>query len=75
MPRQTLPNNQEDREVYLREHDADNFIEAVKSTQTKADTLIMMLDAFWAEPEVTLRCPELRQGSRRHGYDGAPERR
>jgi hypothetical protein len=48
-----LPNNQEDREVYLREHDAANFIETVKNTQTrKADTLIMMLDAFWNEPEL-----------------------
>ncbi len=36
-----LPRNQEDREVYLREHNAGNFIEAVRSTQTKkADTLI-----------------------------------
>jgi hypothetical protein len=53
MPKQVLPNNQEDREVYLREHDAGNFIEAVSSTQTKqADTLIMMLDAFWNEPEL-----------------------
>lgn len=29
MPQQVLPNNQEDREVYLRERDAVNFIEAV----------------------------------------------
>jgi len=48
-----LPNNQEDCEVFLREHDAGDFIEAVNSTQTKqADTLIMMLDAFWGEPEL-----------------------
>jgi hypothetical protein len=53
MPRQVLPSNQEDREVYLREHDAANVIEAVKSTQTEqADTLITMLDAFWNEPEL-----------------------
>jgi hypothetical protein len=53
MLRQVLPNNQEDREVYLREHDAANFIEAVKNTQTEqANTLIMMLDAFWHEPEL-----------------------
>lgn len=53
MSQQVLPNNQEGREVYLREHDAGNFIEAVRSTQTeKADTLIMMLDAFWHEPEL-----------------------
>lgn len=53
MAQQALPNNQEDREVYLREHDAGNFIEAVKGAQTEqADTLIMMLDAFWNEPEL-----------------------
>jgi hypothetical protein len=53
MPVHALPNNQEDREVYLREHDAGDFIEAVGSTQTKqAGTLIMMLDAFWGEPEL-----------------------
>jgi len=33
--------------MYRREHDAGQFIEAVRNTQTKkADTLIMMLDAF-----------------------------
>jgi hypothetical protein len=53
MQQRVLPNNQEDREVYLREHDAGQFIEAVNSTQTKkADTLIMMLDAFWGDPEL-----------------------
>lgn len=53
MARHALPNNQEDREVYLREQNAGEFIEAVQSTQTKqADTLIMMLDAFWGEPEL-----------------------
>jgi hypothetical protein len=53
MPQQVLPSNQEDREVYLREHDAGEFIEAVQSAQTKqADTLIMILDAFWGEPEL-----------------------
>jgi hypothetical protein len=47
----TLPASQEDREVYLREHDAGQFIEAVKSTKQDGDTLVMMLDAFWGEPE------------------------
>lgn len=47
VPQQAFPNNQEDREMYRREHDAGQFIEAVRNTQTKkADTLIMMLDAF-----------------------------
>jgi len=53
MSQQALPNNQEDREVYLRERDAGDFVEAVSSTQTKqAGTLIMMLDAFLGEPEL-----------------------
>ena len=53
MPQQRLPNNQEDREVYLREHQAGDFIEATGSAQTKADgNLIMMLDSFWNEPEL-----------------------
>jgi hypothetical protein len=53
MSQQVLSNNQENREVYLRERNAANFIEVVRSTQTKkADTLIMMLDAFQGEPEL-----------------------
>jgi hypothetical protein len=52
MPQQSLPTNQEDREVYLREHHKEMFIEAVKTTQTRADTLITMLDSFWGEPEL-----------------------
>jgi hypothetical protein len=53
MAQQALPHNQEDREVYLREHEAGNFIKAVQGVQKeKADTLIMMLDAFWGEPEL-----------------------
>jgi hypothetical protein len=53
MPQRILPTNLEDQEVYLREHERVAFIEAVKRTQTKkTDTLIMMLDAFWGEPEL-----------------------
>jgi len=50
---QVLPNNQEDREVYLREHNAGQFIEAVKGAQTKkADTIIITMAAFAGEPEL-----------------------
>lgn len=53
MAHQRLPNNQEDREVYLREHNAANFVTAVTDTRTKeADTVIMTLDAFAGEPEL-----------------------
>jgi hypothetical protein len=50
---QRLPNNQEDREVYLRDHRAGNFIEAVGGTHRRAaDTVIMTVKAFAGEPEV-----------------------
>jgi hypothetical protein len=72
MSGQLLPDNQEDREVYLREHDAGNFIEAVRNTQTKqADTLIMMLDAFWGEPELLYVALNYARDQRRHGHNGA----
>jgi hypothetical protein len=48
-----LPNNQEDREVYLREHNATNFIEAVTNNRRDSiDTVIMTVKAFAGEPDV-----------------------
>jgi sugar/nucleoside kinase (ribokinase family) len=48
-----LPNNQEDREVYLREHNAANFIEAiVNARRDSLDTVIMTVKAFAGEPDV-----------------------
>jgi hypothetical protein len=48
-----LPNNQEDREVYLRDHNAANFIEAVsKARRDSLDTVIMTVKAFAGEPDV-----------------------
>jgi hypothetical protein len=48
-----LPNNQEDREVYLREHNAATFIEAVNNSRRDAvDTVIMTVKAFAGEPDV-----------------------
>jgi hypothetical protein len=50
---QPLPANQEDQEVYLREHDAASFIDAINGAQAKnTNTVIMMLDAFHHEPEL-----------------------
>ncbi len=46
-----LPDNQEDREVYLREHDAGRFIPVVDRTRKEADTVIMTVKAFAGEPE------------------------
>jgi hypothetical protein len=48
-----LPDNQEDREVYLRDHRAARFIEAVSHAgQESADTVIMTVKAFAGEPEL-----------------------
>jgi hypothetical protein len=48
-----LPDNQEDREVYLREHRAASFIEAVSNARRDSvDTVIMTVKAFAGEPDV-----------------------
>lgn len=48
-----LPDNQEDREVYLRDHRAENFIEAVShARRDSVDTVIVTIKAFAGEPEV-----------------------
>lgn len=53
MTRQQLPGNQEDREAFLREHNADNFINAVTdATRQGVDIVIMTVKAFAGEPEV-----------------------
>jgi hypothetical protein len=45
-----LPNNQEDREVYLHERGIGHFIEAVKKAKTEPP-LVMLFDTFEDEPE------------------------
>lgn len=53
MSHQKLPDNQEDREVYLRDHNAANFITAVNDARGDTiDTVIMTLDAFHQEPDL-----------------------
>lgn len=48
-----LPNNQEDREVYLDEHRAGEFIKAVTNARgDSVDTVIMTIKAFAGEPDV-----------------------
>jgi hypothetical protein len=48
-----LPNNQEDREVYLREHNAGDFIKAVTEARRQGvGTVMMTVRAFAGEPEV-----------------------
>jgi hypothetical protein len=47
-----LPTSQEDREVYLRRHNASRFIAAVETTRQEADTVVMTIKAFGGEPEV-----------------------
>jgi hypothetical protein len=48
-----LPDNQEDREVYLKSHDAATFVKMVKEAHTNSvDTIITTLQAFESEPEL-----------------------
>jgi hypothetical protein len=48
-----LPDNQEDREIYLREHNAASFIETItNSRRDSVDTVIMTVKAFVGEPDV-----------------------
>jgi hypothetical protein len=48
-----LPDNQEDREVYLRDHRGAGFIEAVQGAHRRsADTVVMTVKAFAGEPEL-----------------------
>jgi late competence protein required for DNA uptake (superfamily II DNA/RNA helicase) len=48
-----LPTNQEDREVYLREHNSDEFVKAVTEAPAQGvDTVITTVKAFAGEPEV-----------------------
>lgn len=51
MPTDRLPSNQEDREVYLRDHRAGEFIKAVSDARRDSvDTLVMTVEAFAGEP-------------------------
>jgi hypothetical protein len=48
-----LPNNQEDREAYLKSRSAANFIKMVNEARTNSvDTVITTLHAFEGEPEL-----------------------
>jgi hypothetical protein len=48
-----LPNNQEDREVYLHDHRAGEFIKAVRDARRDSvDTVLMTIKAFAGEPDV-----------------------
>jgi hypothetical protein len=48
-----FPDNQEDREVYLRDRRAGEFVKAVSDARRDSlDTVIMTVKAFTGEPEV-----------------------
>jgi hypothetical protein len=47
-----LPDNQEDREVYLREHGTTRFIEMIQDAGRQSIDVIMTVKAFAGEPEV-----------------------
>lgn len=43
----SLPDNQEDREVYLREIGAGEFVDALKERKNTGDILVQMLNQTW----------------------------
>jgi hypothetical protein len=48
-----LPSNQEDREVYLRDHRAGEFVKAASDARRDSvHTIIMTVKAFAGEPDV-----------------------
>ncbi len=48
-----LPDNQEDREVFLRDHRAADFVDAVSNARRDSvDTFSMTVKAFAGEPDV-----------------------
>jgi hypothetical protein len=48
-----LPTNQEDREVYLREHNAARYVEMIGDARAKSvDYVLMTIGAFAGEPDV-----------------------
>jgi hypothetical protein len=48
-----LPSNQEDREVYLRNHRASEFVKAITDARRDSvDTVIMTVKPFAEEPDV-----------------------
>jgi hypothetical protein len=48
-----LPNNQEDREVYLRSHNATMFLKMAKEARTNSvETVITTLHSFKGDPEL-----------------------
>jgi hypothetical protein len=47
-----LPSNQEDREVYLREHGAVRFIEMIADAARQSVEVIMTVKAFAEKPQV-----------------------
>lgn len=53
MSHSVLPDNREDQEAYLREHDAAQFVEAIDNARRdELDTIIFTLGAFAGEPEL-----------------------
>ncbi len=53
MTTEQLPTKQEDREVYLRDHRAGEFVKAVSDARRDSlDTVVMTVKAFAGEPDV-----------------------
>jgi hypothetical protein len=61
MSQQALPNNQEDREVYLRERGASDFVDALKERQQSGDVLVQALDPAWATDTIYVALEYIRE--------------
>jgi hypothetical protein len=61
MPDAVLPNNQEDREVYLRECGAGAFVDALKERQRSGEVLVQALTPEWTTDAVYVALEFIRE--------------
>jgi hypothetical protein len=57
----TLPDNQEDREVYLRECGAGDFVDALKERQQSGSVLIQALNPTWTTDAISAAVEYIRE--------------
>jgi hypothetical protein len=76
MPDAVLPNNQEDREVYLRECGAGAFVDALKERQRSGDVLVQALTPDWTTDVIYVALEFIRESggqARDTGLERGPE--
>jgi hypothetical protein len=57
----TLPDNQEDRETYLRECGAGDFVDALKERQQSGNVLIQALNPTWTTNAIYVAVEYIRE--------------